>query len=399
MRRFLSSLTGASILLFGVSTAAQTVDPDASIVHLRTACDIDNCFTDTEDLTEWLWEGGRTSPPSAGDRVTVQVGPGSFDPFVCDGSAQARGYVSVVGSGRQQSRFVRLATGPGPDGKLGACGGAIHVENCRELDFSHLTAIGETGVFWLGGGSATWSDVDMIGEPQGGFCGLGALGWYDLPGAGGRSLHYIFGSRVFGRGHPIAVSALDVVDAEIWFYGGDVVAEATGSGTAILAAANVTNAGDLRLFGSSVRARVEPGAAVSGGFYGAWVHDGGKLHLHGAIVNASADQGSGAIDAYGIFAEDAGSMVHTPGTAFVVNAAGSGVATRVAAVGGAMVHSPFVWPASTSPPPVETLHGADAFVETDAGPSGNEAHLMVRDASCAGAGGPWRDMATGQCRP
>jgi hypothetical protein len=160
---------------------AQTIDPSASVVHLRKSCDIDDCFTQTSDLTTWLWRdqgGDRTSPPSASDRVVVHVGPGDFDPFVCDGSTEERGYVSVIGSGRQTSRFLRTAGG----WESFACHGAIHVVNCQEMDFSHLGATGETGILWKGGGEGTWSDVDMIGTTTSPTtCGsFGALGWYDV---------------------------------------------------------------------------------------------------------------------------------------------------------------------------------------------------------------------------
>lgn len=396
-------LSAAVLLAFaGTAAGAQTVDPSASVVHLRKTCDVDNCFTTTSALTTWLWGGGsgdRTNEPSSGDRVAVHVGPGEFGPLVCDGSSDDRGYISVSGSGRQQTRFVRTGNEPNNPGLEGACGGAIHVENCRELDFSHLTAEGQTGVFWVGGGEGTWSDVDMIGTPQEAICGLGSLGWYDLPGEGGLSEHFIFGSRAIARGD-ILNAAFDAAGAEIWFYGGDIVVEATRDDASTIVGVSSYQEADVRLFGTTVRAQVEPGVDTTPNrFYGAWAHDGGVLHMHGGIINASADQGTGNVDAYGIFANKSGSFAHSPGTAFVVKAGGSGTATRVDSVNGATVQSPFVWPAGSTPPAAASLHGSDAFVDTDAGSSGSEAHLMVRDSSCAAGGGPWRDMVTGSCRP
>lgn len=383
--------------LTSVPTHAQTIDPSASVVHLRKTCGIDDCFTQTSDLTTWLWGGGgsdRSSPPSASDRVVVHVGPGEFDPFVCDGSTEERGYVSVVGSGRQTSRFLRTSG----DIILGACHGAIHVENCQEMDFSHLAGIGETGILWKGGGEATWSDVDMIGTTTSPTtCGsLGALGWYDVSGAGGKSLHYFFGSRAFARNHPI-VNAFDAGDAEVWWYGGDIVTEATNSPTVTAVGLNVFGSGDVRVFGATIRSQMLSGASGSG-VLGVWVHGGGTFHMHGGIINASADASGANVNATGILAQGSNASAHTPGTAFVVKPGGTGSATRLSASGGAMVDSPFFWPPSDTPPQAATLHGSDAFVDTDAGAGGGESHLMVHDAGCSAGGGPWRDMVNGACR-
>lgn len=394
----------ALFALLATATGAQTIDPDASVVHLRKTCDVANCFTTTSDLTTWLWGDGpddRTNEPSSGDRVAVHVGPGDFGPFECtgtDGSGGAvdRGYVGVIGSGRKQTSFVRST----PDGGVsGACVGAVHIENCQEMDFSHLSARGETGVFWLGGGEATWSDVDMIGSPQEPRCGLASQGWYDQTGVGGKSKHFMFGSRAIGRGELTAMG-LNVPGAEIWFYGGDVLAKGMAETMHNVTAAHSVGAGDIRFFGTTIRTQLAEGIASGPSrFNGAEVRNGGTLHMHGGIINASAHQGTGDVDVFGIRAEGSGTFAHSPDTAFVVRAGGDGLATRVESVDGATVQSPFLWPAGTTPPDAASLHGSDAFVETDAGASGDEAHMMVRDSSCSAGGGPWRDMATGSCRP
>jgi len=84
-------------------------------------------------------------------------------------------------------------------------------------------------------------------------------------------------------------------------------------------------------------------------------------------------------------------------TAFTVSGAGTGYARRLA--GSGELDAPFLWKASSAPPEVESLTGNDLFVDTEAGASDGEAHLMVYDAGCASElGGPWRDMVTGECR-
>src|SRR5512145_3060273 len=103
----------ASLLATPSASFAQTLDPNASVVHLRTSCTDtpawEWCFTSTSALTDWIWRDGptdRTNPPSATDRVLVLAGPGDFPKFICDGTGTPRGWVTVIGAGRDHTRFV-----------------------------------------------------------------------------------------------------------------------------------------------------------------------------------------------------------------------------------------------------------------------------------------------------
>jgi hypothetical protein len=394
-----------TLLALAPATAGAQVP---SIAYLRTDCTgVSDCFTSTAALTTWLWGGGRSPAPTSGDRVTVHVGPGDFDPFVCPSGG---GHVTVLGSGRDSTRFERLVDTAGLFS--GGIAGAIHSEGCEELEFGNLEARGQNGVTWENGGSATWWNVDLVGvltPAMTMYTGLVA-GWYDVGPA--VSEHFMFGTQIEARGSHNGSSGINVgflaSASDSWFYGGDIHATQDYDVSNIFGnwAVGMTSLGILRVFGSSVRSDV--GAAADGLFVG--VGDGrpglaavvlnltGKFHMHGGIIRADASAAADAFDLSAITAIDS-SFVHTPGTAYVVleNPAG-GTATRVEALGSAQVQSPFLWPAGDTPPTPDEDHGQGMFVDTAAGSGNDESHLMVRDATCAGAGGPWRDMATGSCR-
>jgi hypothetical protein len=281
----------------------------------------------------------------------------------------------------------------------GSCLGAIHVTNCDGLAFHHLGARARTGAFWIGGGEATWSDVDIVaGHVEGQTCAGGAVqGWYDIAGSGGQSVHFFFGSRIMALGDTNALAniAVNALDAGLWFYGGDILARPEPGFTTNVNRGVRAAGGDIRVFGASVRSV----GAASGNkpVEGVFIESGGVFHMHSGIIRA-ASTSQGNVDVVGLTAKGPGSVAHTPGTAFVIVPSGSGSANRLRATNGGTIQSPFVWPAGSVPPAAGSLHGMDVFVDTDAGGEG-EAHLMVRDDTCASGGGPWRDMATGSCRP
>ena len=323
------------------------------------------------------------------------MGPGDFAPFECTGTnAQPRGWVSVHGSGPETTRFVRTdAAG----GFKGACAGGIEIRHCDGMEFHDVGAYGQTGVEWAGAGQGVWSNVDMVAELVPGVTcgGGGALGWYDVEDTNDpsdKSLHYFFGCRVISKGGTFYAIAFDSTHAENWFYGGDILSEPS---TAFNSFAVQVSAGDLRAFGATVRAR--PSATMATATAGAEIVSG-AFHMHGGIINVDGS-GSSQANLWGIRANGASSFAHTPGTAFVLKPAAAGTTKRIEEINGAQVQSPFLWPAGTTPPAPDSTDGSDLFVDTNAGASGGESHLMVRDSSCTAPGGPWRDMATGACRP
>lgn len=399
----LCSLAIASVF----STAAfsaPAIDNDADIIYLQKSCALpgggfqDNCFTTTSAVTTWLWGGGandRNQLPSANDRVVVRVGAGSFSTFACD----HKGYVSVVGSGREQTRIENLNSNAK----------AIDIDSCDSLDFSNLTAHACIAVLWEASGSSTWTDVDMIGGDTGTNC-IEVHGWSDNGPQieAQKAKHFFFGSRAIAHGNngsSANTTAFNAYDSENWFYGGDILTDVQGTPDINTRAVLINEIGDLRVFGSTIRLLVNV-TSTSGGVLNG-VENLNTFHMHGGIINVSTNNSSVDVDAVGIFNMG---TTHTPETAFNIKPAGNGKGVRIFDANGTAM-TPFLWPSSPTPPAAgeaggtslfpaafNLADGYDMFVDTDAGPNGGENHLMVNDKSCTGAGGPWRDMTNGACR-
>jgi hypothetical protein len=402
-------------LVSSTAASAQTLDANASVVHLRKSCsDVSShewCFTSTAALTDWIWRNGpsdRTNPPSATDRVLVLAGPGDFDKFVCNGISTPTGWVTVIGAGREHTRFV--ANSGDVHESSGYCAGGITVDACEALNFQDLTAYGShNGVMWGGGGLANWSDVDMVaGGPESavtwcGTNGTATLGWYDVgPGV---SKHYFFGCRAIGNGNPggsWTIKGLDATSSNMWFYGGEILAEpTTGSGHTLSEAVLASGSSWVRVFGSTVRAKVGTDTGSNTILRGAFAGPNAEFHMHGGIVNVDASGSTANVTAEGV---KGSGFAHLHATAFNVRAAGTGTAKRLVKVSGGNLQAPFTWHPGTTPPAMTSLSGQDLWVDTDADATGR-AHLMIYDASCLvlppagdGNGEPWRDQVDGTCR-
>ena len=418
-RRLLSFISAFFSAAFVHQVFAQpTIDPNAQVVYLRKSCLLqgttyqDNCFESTAALTNWLWGSSgtvRTNQPGASDRVHVEVGPGDFGAFECAGKLAdnpRKGYVSIDGSGREATRFVRTAavtTGINGADLNGVCRGGIQIEHCDGLEFSDIGADGPSGAFWLGAGKGVWNDVDLIGES--GICPAQAsmstaAGWYDqADGASAHSLQYFFGSRMWVNSGASAIFGLGAFSSEIWLYASDVAAllssNSPGGGAGIL----VNNSAAIHMFGGSVRVvGAIQHAATSEGVYMA----GGTFHMHGGTISVDLSGSTGQQTLIGLYADPAAAPVfaHTPGTAFsLVGGTTEKHIFSQASTYSASIMSPFLWRASDTPPEggSNSLQGQDIFVDTSANGT-NEAHVMVHDNTCSGTGGSWRDMSNGQCR-
>jgi hypothetical protein len=184
--------------------------------------------------------------------------------------------------------------------------------------------------------------------------------------------------------------------AEVWFYGGDILARpevpsSMSTNAAVLQLGPKPHS--FRAFGTSLRSL--PGTATNlAQFGGVSIPPSGVFHIHGGIINADASAATFDVNATALTSNGA---AHAYETAFLVKGAGTGFARRL--VGSGDIDAPFLWRPSSSPPDIDSLNGNDLFVDTEAGTGDNEAHLMVYDAGCAAElGGPWRDMVTGACR-
>jgi hypothetical protein len=401
------TLSIAAIVGLGGRAAEASIDSNAQIVTLRTNCNgANDCFTSPSSLTSWI---SGTRQPTSTTPLLVDIGPGDFRTtgsfaLNCGGSF---GHTTFRGAGQDRTLI-------GQSGGFVAFAGAYLVD-CPALTFQDLTVSGRFyGVLWKDGGSSTWTNTVVVGQ---------AFGWYDVcedvEETDPQSEHYFFSSRIESSGTYASTSssvAFISFCGESWLWGSDVVARTGGSAIDETVAVDLNGSSDVRIFGSSVRARghadMEAGSTVWGvrlGVTGANESPpgDGRFRMSGGLISADASSGDD-VDAVALHVGGDG-FAHTPATGFVVEAGASGTATRVSAdsapgpdVG---AHSPFHWAPGTSPPTIVSETGADLFVETDcqgagqACSGGSQAHLMVYDASCAAGGGPWRDMVGGACRP
>lgn len=357
------------------------------------------CFESVSSLNDYIW-GSSGIFPTASAPLTVDIGPGEFaGQIYCPSGAD--GYVTFRGAGRDRTIIKKSGTWL----QL-----AVQVYGCESLGFQDLSVVAEStdshigyAVYWIGGGSSSWTDVNLTGD---------STGWYDV-GCGGDSTdapdgrHNFWGSTVAGGKFGFYAEC-----GETWFYGGEVDAFASlsGSFTDKLAGVWVAHRGEVHLNGAAVRVSTAGISSGSGTAYGARVGPSGntfsvpsgygEFHSHGGLVSVKTGNLSG-VAAVGIQVNDnsgAGdARAHTHETAFVV--VGGASSTRL--TGGGTFESPFQWEARTSPPAAGgAKNGQDTYVETDCDASGcssgSDPHLMIYSSSCSTS--PWFDTVRNACR-
>jgi hypothetical protein len=234
---------------------ATNCDPDASLYLVRQSCgELANCFESVTALSGksgtclgltldeglalgqlvvngltcttngWLWS---VRAPSDDERVTIDVGPGVFQPFVCPNGSPRHGHVTLRGAGPEQTKLL--------DGSSFGIG--MDIFGCEAMIVSQLTAEGNFyGVRWIGGGEGTWSYVDMIADRR--HAGGGGLtaGWVDgcaayINGDAGPSRHHIYDSRSIATGPSVVTSlsyAYTANCSETWFFGGEIINTMSG---------------------------------------------------------------------------------------------------------------------------------------------------------------------------
>ncbi len=404
--------TGIALLALCAAVAAPGAarafwDPTLDTIYWRTDCSGFSpleCVKSPEDVLNFnLWMNF-TRKPSEASPLLVDVGPGQF------WSVHLGQVYYATLDCLNISHVTWRGAGPG----ITVIGGTdlaglrypISASGCHNLHVQDMTlASPDQGVWWSGPGSSTWQNVEIIGQKQ---------GWFDASCPANRPVHYFFNTqiRTNGEGGVFEAFGMDVC-SENWLYGSEVSALGSASSSSglskLTAIRSRTATGDVRLFGSAVRAgsgALDPGHAAFQGATGVKVSNGGVLHIHGSVVNATTSSIAGA-DATGLSVSGSGSFAHTPGTAFVVKPGSGGSATRVAELGSSKVESPFLWQAGSEPPVADlaSADGADVYVETDCDASGNcdaagnETHVMIYNQAKCGAANPWFDSTVGACRP
>lgn len=381
--------------------AANTAAAGATTVYLRTSCGaIADCFDNTTALNSWV---NGTRRPSASTPLLVDIGAGTFGAIDCDGV----GGLSLRGAGRSATILVG-----GPSAVNG--GGAFNGRNCAGVGVQDMTL---SGFFWWSAGtpsavSANVSNVLIVGNSAAVFeyCtssipqGANTINWWSS------RLESNLGATVFAG------------CAEHRFFGSDILrtvgANSDLSRGAIALELFGGETPSVSLYGTSVRAKMAPGAIVFGTIYGVTNHLGGTFHSHGGEIVVDARGGAQNVGATAVHAQNA-VATHIVETSFGVHPSTGGVARRVESwkndpVSGLPVadpdtlQAPFLWTAGKEPPPLAAPVGAagqDMFVERGCtstgncadGSGGGEPHLMIYTGFC-GSTNPWFDVVTGRCR-
>lgn len=376
------------------SQSSSTPAPDATLLALRTSCDVkflgpltytlEDCFTSMSDLEAWL---ANTRDTTNLQPVMVDIGPGTFDSFECDGFEQ----LTLRGSGRNQTVIETAGT---PNGMNFTQCDQVHVQDLSVRSTS-------VGVAWSGPGESTWTNVDVT---------AGSVGWADYDaiidtgnGRGCtpemRSKHTLWSTtwKVVGDGGTYGWLS---TCAQAFLFGSEVLA----TGKAPMHGFSLGIGGDARVYGGLVKVTVtEVGEDSAFGIRsgsGTSQLPGGTFHMHGGIIVVDASQAGGDQDVVGILSRETG-FTHTLDTAMVVKAGGEGTAYRVFDEGG-VAQAPLLQASGTTPPTALSGTGRDLFVETDCDASGlceggTETHLMVSNPALCGED-PWFDTVTGRCR-
>lgn len=401
------------ILFAVVSLTVLTLTPFQSAISgqnltVRSACaGASDCY---EDLTSAA--AAAFSSASSTNPVSVDIGPGTFvlgaGPFCKDS-----GYVSFKGNGRENTIITGVTATHAPTGGVNVKF-TMKIVNCTKLSFQDLTIYNHTdegqsgGILWSGSGDSSWSNV---------LVDVDHVGWWDLPGD--FSEHYWFGSAILAIGYKnwYYRTAIYSESALTWFYGGDLagISNQTNSpGIYNIATVRAIGSGDIRLFGTSVRAAQNTPLATNTDTTGTFAVYGlradgseAEIHAHGSVVNVFSATASEETAGCANIRATAGGKVHTPGTAYVSRCENGNTASRIYASSNADVDAPFNWGSGDNPPlSILSQSGQDMFVEIDCEASdchptaaGTSTHLLVYNPNCNIIGhGPWFDINMNNCR-
>lgn len=384
-----------SIVISPIATAqlSQNYPPDDSfkIVTLRTDCQgNDGCFESLTEAANWAFLRS-----TASNRIMIDVGPGTFE--ITGQYCNNSGYVTLNGSDITNTIITR------PADALGRF--VLTFNNCADvtvqnLTIRHLQGGAEIfqidGVSWTGSGSSNWVNV---------FIDVQNTGWWEFPSTE-HAVHYWFGSRIRVNGdNTYYQTAMYAENGETWFYGGDL--EANNNKDVTLNRLNaVTSASDalLHFFGTSIRATNHntgfSGTDCTGlGMCALLAISGGGIHVHGSTIKVASPNNEQCKAIHSA----AGSSVHTPGTAFILDCGDGSINQRISS--GSNVNSPFFWGSGTNPPAgLKSVKGQDTFVETDCDTTGcadsslgSETHMLVYNPACL-TSGPWFDIGLSKCR-
>ena len=364
-------------LVFSVGASA-VINPQAPIVTLRTTCQegavtLDNCFTNMDTLISWV---SGTRIPTASRPLSVEIGPGSFSGFNLNGV----GDISFRGSGPDKTTIGREMQG------------AINIVNSHRLNFQDLKVTGgfPAPVYWIGGGSSTWTNVHLAG-------GLYAWTETGCNATTGRAKHYWFSSRLTsnGKGYLAACS-------ENWFFGSEIAVEGPGlggvKGLLVFGQPSFGISPEAHLYGSTIRVKPSPGTSFSpptagnecSGVVAVCVGLNGNVHIHGTGIDVIGNELPNDVAALVV---GDGGEIHANQSAFNMSTAAGGKVIRILN-GGGHVHAPYLWE-HIPVAPLGSVTGADMTVVTT-GTSDGQPHLVIYSTNCASK---WYDAVDKACRP
>lgn len=344
--------------------ASSAIDVDASVVTVRSSCqeggnNLDNCFTTMEAALTWM-NNTRNPQPGVAAPLLVDVGPGTFNSFICSGFS----HITVRGSG-QDITVITDTTGLG----------SVLSFQCDNMLFQDFT-MNNRG-YWLGNKhTSMWRNITILGTSQG--------SWYDAGGT-----HYWFSSRITSNG---GVGYVSNGPAENWFFGTEIAVTGPGGSTAAFTALHMPNGAEAHVYGSTIRVELEDGATIPPGGEGMTAvraEAGGEIHIHGTGIDVIGNALGNDITA--LYSN--GGMIHANESSYVMQTGAGGVKRRIVNNGGD-VRAPYLWQEGAEPPAIVSQHGADMAVTTN-NPDG-QPHLVVNSSNCASG---WFDLATNLCRP
>lgn len=422
--------------LCGVSVS-QTAWAALDVSVRKTGCDNNpTCFPGLPELYSWIKALPEAAKPNAENPLFVDIGPGVFAGAItmtCPVNGQ--GFVSYRGSGRGTTTI----------------GGGAFFGGCLNIVVSDMTldvttwenGIGNAhiGVWFIGsgGGSSSWTNVEIIGN---------RAAWYDSVNAGGlpcsseeaRQRHQFFSSTLKLSEKGFDGGVIDVFFStcgDIGMWGSEIllnIGSDFSKNGVVTRLTGVLSGGDgnrVRLFGTNVR-MLGAEAATARTPVGLYAICGGEIWMSSGEVAVKHNRPN--TNVIGALADGKGSFIFTGEASFDLGVADSGVATRVKAstfvfeesnVGQrcptgitGVVESTFQWPATSVPPMyangkhlLVSLNGQDSYYETDcpadtkcaAVPGSGDLypHLMVYSLDCTGTTpetGPWFDTVNGECR-
>lgn len=393
-------LTIAVLLTAYCSAATAALNTNTALISLKPVCDAveDTCFDkdSISTMLNWMWV---TRQPSSSSPLMVDIAPGVYSmpaQMFCVDS----GSVTFRGSGVLNT----ILTG----GKInGSSPAVIDIFNCGALSFQDLTVRSNTrqsgsgsvaAVKWYGAGSSTWSNVSLEGTTH---------GWFSKECAG--SKHDWSSSTINATSSsspvPLVVVAHFANCGEHNIHGSELSVNNQGETLFSILAVSAGAAATINITGSSIRVYSNTNIVnvFNSSISAIAAAMNSKVYMSGGLISVTADTVENQdVDAFRVGVEGfrGGGYISASGLNYDLHPGGTGLIRRIVIINGSteetdgVIEAPHTWPAGGAPPNIESINGADTFIDT----SGSVPVMYIYHKSCTGGGGTWINTA-GVCRP